>query len=269
VSSEHRTFDELAVGWALHALEPEDEAVFAAHLADCDRCARTVAETVEVMASLATDLPLAEPSAELRHRLSDAVRQTEQVRTGLSAGWSPAALGLPDFDDAEFPGPPAPPWHRALPTLLAAAALAVIVALGLWNVVLNESRQQAEATARDQTRILSSVLTPGQATIAPLANPAGHTVATVVARHHQVQVITHGLRVNNAAQSTYVVWGIRPDKAVALGTFDVVHTQIDLRTVGSSPIALADFPSYGISLERGRQAPSAPTDIVATGEVTS
>ena len=27
---DHEAFDELAVGWALHALEPEDEALFAA-----------------------------------------------------------------------------------------------------------------------------------------------------------------------------------------------------------------------------------------------
>ena len=37
---EHRSWDELAVGWALHALEPEDEALFAAHLASCARCGR-------------------------------------------------------------------------------------------------------------------------------------------------------------------------------------------------------------------------------------
>ena len=38
--ADHEVFDELAVGWALHALEPEDEAVFAQHLPGCERCAR-------------------------------------------------------------------------------------------------------------------------------------------------------------------------------------------------------------------------------------
>ena len=60
---EHEAFDELAVGWALHALEPEDEAAFTAHLAGCRQCAQTVAETAEVMAALATDLPAAEVRA--------------------------------------------------------------------------------------------------------------------------------------------------------------------------------------------------------------
>src|SRR3954468_21696155 len=80
---DHETWDELAVGWALHALEPEDEAVFARHLPDCTRCARTVAETVEVMAALATDLPAAEPSEELRQRLRAAVEETEQVQRAV------------------------------------------------------------------------------------------------------------------------------------------------------------------------------------------
>ena len=77
---DHEVFDELAVGWALHALEPEDEALFARHLPDCPRCARTVAETEEVMAAMATDLPPAEPSEDLRARLRAGVERTEQVR---------------------------------------------------------------------------------------------------------------------------------------------------------------------------------------------
>ena len=47
---DHREFDELAVGWALHALEPEDEDAFAVHLPGCARCAETVAEATELMA---------------------------------------------------------------------------------------------------------------------------------------------------------------------------------------------------------------------------
>src|SRR5207245_4370336 len=78
-AGDHEAFDELAVGCALHALEPEDEAVFALPLPDCARCARTVAETSDAMAALATDLPAAEPSPHLHDRLRRAVERTEQV----------------------------------------------------------------------------------------------------------------------------------------------------------------------------------------------
>ena len=89
-AGDHEGFDELAVGWALHALEPEDETLFARHLPDCARCARTVAETEEVMAALATDLPPAEPSEQLRSRLRAAVERTEQVHR------PPSPAALPD-----------------------------------------------------------------------------------------------------------------------------------------------------------------------------
>ena len=78
--------------------------MFAAHLPGCARCAETVAETREVMAAMATDLPSAEPSEELRHRLRAAVADTEQVHRPVTPVPSPAADpagGRPDgADDA-------------------------------------------------------------------------------------------------------------------------------------------------------------------------
>jgi hypothetical protein len=41
-------YRELAVGWALHALEPAEESLVIGHLADCPTCASNAAETEEV-----------------------------------------------------------------------------------------------------------------------------------------------------------------------------------------------------------------------------
>jgi hypothetical protein len=267
VTGDHEIYDELAVGWALHALEPEDETVFTAHLAGCDRCARTVAETVEVMAGLAGELSAREPSAALGTRLREAVERTEQQPPEPPP---PAATGFPGYDDEHVPvpEPPPPAWRRALPALFAVAAVAVILALGVWNVFLTDSRGQAEAAASTRGRILDQLLTPGRATIAPVRDDDGHRVAAIVVREGGMQIVTDGLEVNDADDSTYVVWGMGTDRPVPLGTFDVVHSQIDLRTVGSTGSGLDDYSAYGISLEPGRQAPDAPTDVVATGEVT-
>ncbi|HZE02395.1 MAG TPA: hypothetical protein VE155_11585, partial [Pseudonocardiaceae bacterium] len=60
---------ELAVGWALHALEPADESPVAAHLPDCPTCTSTAAETEEVGAALGLSVPEAIPSAELEQRV--------------------------------------------------------------------------------------------------------------------------------------------------------------------------------------------------------
>ena len=283
---EHETFDELAVGWALHALEPEDEELFAAHLPTCTRCRQTVAETAEVMGALAGDLPQADPPQRLRDRLRAAVEETEQLprpagdgeRTARPAPPAPevpapgrrSEAPLSGAHRAPLPlGPvdPRPGWRRVLPNALVAAAVAAILALGTWNVVLSSAREEAQATAAEQAQLVDALLTPGQATIAPLS-AAGTTVATVVARDDQVQVVTQGLAPNDVQDQTYVVWGTGAGSATPLGTFDVTSPQPALWTVGSGS-GLDGYTGYAVSLEPGRQAPTEPTVIVASGEVPS
>ncbi|MGY1747277.1 anti-sigma factor domain-containing protein [Blastococcus sp. SYSU D00695] len=293
----HEPFDELAVGWTLHALEPEDEVLFAAHLAGCPRCARTVAETSEVMGAMAADLPPAEPTQGLRDRLRAAVEETGQVpRPPASAGPSPVTPAGPPPEAPAGPPPAAPPergaaprhpagatgfpgyrpavpatggpgsrpaWRRVLPNALVAAAVAAVLALATWNVVLGDARDAAEADAAEQARVVRTLLEPGTATIAPLSGDGGQ-VATVVARDGQVQVVTQGLPVNDRRAETYVVWGIA-ESPIPLGTFDVVRSQTDVVTVGSAATGLDDYGAYAISLEPGREAPSSPTEVVASG----
>ncbi|PRY50622.1 anti-sigma-K factor rskA [Geodermatophilus tzadiensis] len=296
----HEIFDELAVGWALHALEPEDEAVFGAHLPGCPRCARTVAETSEVMAAMAGDLPPAEPSDDLRDRLRAAVERTEQLPPPPSAVGDAVAGAAVAGDGPSVPAAPAagrpggrrrtdpPPvatgfpghapaaaeaertaWRRVLPNALVAAAVAAILALGTWVVVLGAARDDARSLATEQAEVLESLLQPGRAAIAPVVDDDGAAVATVVARDGRLQVVTDGLTVNDSSDSTYVVWGVAGETPVPLGTFDVVSSQTDLRTVGSASTGLDDYEGYAISIEPGRQAPAEPSDVVASGQVTS
>jgi anti-sigma-K factor RskA len=264
MSADHQQFDELAVGWVLHALEPEDEAVFAAHLHTCERCAETVAETSDVMAAMAADLPAAEPSDELRSRLRAAVAETEQV----------PALQLRESapEPAAVPAPRAVPeparWRRALPMALAAAAVAAIAALGLWTVVLNTDRQELQDTVAAQSAVVEALSSPGRASIARLDDD-GEPVATVVVREDEVQVVTSGLSVNDADETSYVLWGIGGGAPVALGTFDVEQSQTAVQTVGSGQTGLDQYDAYGISLEPGQEAPAEPSAVVASGQVTS
>nr|WP_204331952.1 anti-sigma factor [Geodermatophilus sabuli] len=274
----------MAVGWALAALEPEDETLFAAHLPGCPRCRRTVAETTEVMGALASDPPVAAPPDRLRERLRAAVQETGQVPAAQEEPVRPAAeLAAPggrrrtDLPPAPEHRPPAPvvavppptPWRRVLPNALVAAGVAAILALGTWNVVLSSARDRAQAVAAQQAEIVNGLLTPGRATVAPLSGDDGAPLATVVARDGEVQVVNHGLSANSVDDQTYVVWGTTADAPVPLGTFDVISPQMGLRTVSSASSGLDDYTGYAISLEPGRQAPSTPTDVVASGEVTS
>jgi hypothetical protein len=164
---------------------------------------------------------------------------------------------------------PRPAWRRVLPTALVAAAVAAVLSLGAWNVIVTDDRDAARATAAEQSQMLHDLLAPGRAAIAPVAEN-GDTVATVVARDTQVQVVSTALAPNDSHDQVYVVWGM-VDGTVpqAIGTFDVVTSRMELQTVGSSATGLDRYPAYAISLEPGRQAPSSPTDIVGQGQVTS
>jgi hypothetical protein len=163
---------------------------------------------------------------------------------------------------------PQPNWRRVLPNALVAAAVAAILALGTWNVVLSSAREEAQATAAEQAQLVEALLTPGRATIAPMSAD-GTTVATVVARDDQVQVVSRGLAPNDVQDQTYVVWGISAGSATPLGTFDVTSPQPALWTVGSGASGLDGYTGYAVSLEPGRQAPPEPSEIVASGEVPS
>lgn len=251
--TDHRTYDELAVGFALHALQPEDEAAFSAHLPGCERCARTVAETFEVMATLATDDADAEPSAGLQDRLRAAALVTEQVGTAPAA---PSVLPLP------LPRRAVAPRRR---TMLLAAAAALIVGLGAGNVVLGVSLQHARTDAAQQQQLVGALLGKGSATLAALTGSSGRQVAAVVARDGRVQLVTDGLPANDKQDSVYVLWGMGQGAPVALDTFDVTGGRPELHAISSARAGAAGFPGYGISIERGRSAPPAPTDVVASG----
>ena len=264
-AKDHVLFDELAVGWALHALEPEDESIFAVHLGGCARCTQTVAETSEVMAAMAADLPVAEPSDALRSRLTAAVAETEQVPAPKRAERLPPPAPL----RAEVPAPRArPSVRRLVPAGLVAAAVAAIVGLAGWNVVLAHQQDELRSTVSAQTQVMDTLLTPGHQAIAALRDN-GKQLATVVAHDRRVDVVARALSVNDSARSTYVLWGMKGNTPVALGTFDVVHANLDVRHVDADQAGLDNYAVFGVSLEPGRRAPAAPTHMVAIGGVDS
>ena len=276
---DHEAFDALAVGWALHALEPEDETLFSRHLPDCTRCTRTVAETQEVMGAMAADLPAAEPSEGLRTRLREAVAQTEQVRrpaTPAGGGGHPAHVAAREADTDPGLRVPTPilagsratlPQRALLLTL--AAAVAGIVGLGIWNVALSSDRDRAAELAAEQRTVVEELLRPGAQVLAQMSDDDGRPLATLVSRDGDLQVVSQGLPVNDHDDQTYVLWGVGEDAPVALGTFDVDRSRLDVQAVVSPGTGAGSFSQYAVSLEPGRQPPPKPSEVVATGVVDS
>ncbi len=80
-------YRELAVGWALHALEPAEDSLVTGHVAGCLTCASIVAETEKIGAMLALSVPQEIPSVGLEQRILSA--------TGGSRAAPVVSLALP------------------------------------------------------------------------------------------------------------------------------------------------------------------------------
>lgn len=270
----HEELDELAVGWALKALEPDDESRFAKHILDCSRCNQTVQEAQEMTAAMAVSVPMEEPSDALRARILAAVAAEPRDAT------PPPPAQLPTRPAARVLSTAGRSHHavrrprgRAFVMargLVLAAALALVVGLGVWNLELRSGQADAQAVAARQSEVLEQLSDRGIYRIAPLETSSGEAVGTVVVHDGAAKVLSDGLPVNDVEQEIFVLWGMRSQLSpVALGTFDVVRSELDVRTVSSTSTGLDQYDGYAISREPGRQAPPAPTEMVATGTVGS
>ncbi|WP_433787552.1 anti-sigma factor domain-containing protein [Actinomycetospora sp. CA-101289] len=287
--------DALAVGWALHALDAEDEADFAAHLATCERCRQTVDETLETFGGIAEALEPAAPPPALRARLLDAVAQEaadsaaedEDDDVPVSGEvpptiWSSSPRRTRDDEreaSAPVPASGGSPRHasvvplrrrRATRWLAVAAAVVVLAAVGGLAVATQSLRSERDAAAAQAQRdavvvdVLRDAGTPG-VVHATLADPQGALVGVVVDDGSGPRVLTTGLGANGA-EEVYVLWGIADATPRPLGTFDVTEQAPSVRSVPSAAEA-APLAGYAVSLEPGRTAPASPTRVVASGQV--
>jgi len=257
----HTRYAELAAGHALNALEPEDEQEFLAHLEACELCEHDVVEHRTALAHLAYAPDAAEPPAAL----------LEGIRAGVIASGRPVS----------WPSEPEPPptslsadrdrradrtrMRRAGALTGIAAAAALIVSLGAWNVSLQNDRDQQLALG---DRLSAAVRELGRAETVPLTGTDGVVVAVALLYDDEMSLLVDGLEVNDAG-TTYVLWGksrsgdIRP-----VAAFDVTGEMFDLRERLQLADGVADVRTLMVTREPGRLAPPLPTQpVLASGTV--
>jgi anti-sigma-K factor RskA len=186
----HSEYEQLAAGYVLGALEPDDEHVFQRHLGGCSACESNVRELEAVVGELAYTVPPVEPPdtvwAGIRREIgSDAARR----RPGAGA-WGGGS--------------------RLLGRLAAAAAILLLVALSAWNLNLrdrNEAYRQRVAALEQATQLVNEP----NATLVALDDtpgPAGAR-ATVIASTQQDRGV---LIVENLPPlqrgRVYELWGV-------------------------------------------------------------
>jgi anti-sigma-K factor RskA len=290
---DHTDYEILAAGWALHALEPDDEERFVAHLAGCAACRRTTAELAETIGELAYAAPPVEPPAELRDRLRAAVAADEAQR-GSAPG--PDAPGGPPASAAPARGPEREPAaadgseadvvplrgrgrlrrpgggrERIAWIAAAAAAVVAVLALGGWNLSLRQEVDHQRRITAERDAMLEQVLQPGRRMAALSPQPgAGRPVAYVLSGGGKLEVATAGMAPNSAGRTSFWLWGIWDGRAPApLGRFVVDSRGMAMHTLGPVPPQMDTVRQFAVSIEPGTAKPARPSSIVAHGFVDS
>ncbi|HEY0814683.1 MAG TPA: anti-sigma factor [Pseudonocardia sp.] len=266
------TRTEQAVGWALHALEPDEEMDVELHVPTCPDCRAAVHDTEAVMTSLATAVEQVDPPARLRASILEAAAATPQVPLRrLEATPAPPPRHRASSAPAGGSAPARPSrggrrWSAPRRLVAAAAALAAVVViggLGARTIQLQQQLESANAQTVSTEDLVRQLARPG-VSHALLAKTDGTAVAAVVLAGGKRNLYTLGLG-PNANDHTYVLWGIKDPSSAPqpLGAFDVAPRDSGMQVVGAA--GEDAFGAYAISLEPGRTPPASPTDVIASG----
>ena len=260
----HERYEELAVGHALAALEPGEEQEFVQHLTGCALCERALAEHLDTLSHLAYDAdPVPLPSGIL-----------EGIRAGVRASGRPSSVDdlrvertkPVRLDDVRrrraLTGTPAR-WVGV------AAAAAMVLSLGVWNVSLQRQQSTTDQRAAALSSAVELLESPTTRRVA-LSDESGKAVAFAVL-HDQtlVSLVVDGLPANDAKDSVYVLWQTGDAGTRPVGTFDVHSGEVvvvrDMRLTAGMP-----YTAFAVTHEPGRTAPKAPGALpVANGSLSA
>jgi len=255
----HERYEELAAGHALGALEPEDEQAFLGHLHACARCERDLAEHQATLTHLAYAPDAAEPPDSL----------LESIRAGVLASGRGSRLGGPvvvPLEAARSRRRGATPLRRARMMTAVAAAAALVIGLGAWNVTLQSDRDAQDAWGDRVTAAVRELGKPGTDTV-PLT-VGTEVVALALVRGEELSLVVDGLKANDTSSTTYVLWGqsrlgdVRP-----VAAFDVTEEGLDVQMGLHLQARVADVTRFMVTHEKGRTAPPIPSPVLAWGDV--
>ena len=235
VNLTHADALDLAAGYVLGALDAEEEAAVRAHLETCREPHELFAEVGSVVPALAETIEPVEPPARLRDRILAAAAGELETRTRSAAQAPTSRLEAPQ-------AAPAPPRRAAPPPIpfptaaeraarqrtspltwaVRIAAVAAIVVLAGWNVVL---RGQLDAGQRYQAgvaAVLDVATRPGSETaILAAAGGDGPRGLAAIASDGSVTMAIRDLSPTQGTQ-VYEAWVIVGSGApVPIGGFTV------------------------------------------------
>jgi anti-sigma-K factor RskA len=245
----HTDFEQLAAGYVLGALEPDDENAFQRHLEGCSTCEASVRELEAVVGKLAYSATPVEPPPSLRAAIRREVAATARPRSARATG-AAAARDVPRLHRRR--------WTTTVVGRLAvAASIIALLAMGFWNLSLrdqNDRYQQRLAAFEQAGRLLND---PAARTVR-LSGSAGTATALVSSPQDKGYLIVEDLPALRAGR-VYEVWGI--PKGASLGQAVPAGVFRPSRGVALVPFELAITPtmSYGVTEEPAPAGSRSPT----------
>ncbi|HVX68782.1 MAG TPA: anti-sigma factor [Mycobacteriales bacterium] len=240
-SQAHETWEELAAGYALHALGADDERQFLDHLTGCPRCASALDDYELVGAQLGA---LAETE-------TDELPSWNRIR-GAIVEESPAEVVTLDQRRRT----------RSTRILAAAAAVVTVTAVGVagWEATHGGGPASTPAT----TALTACHQQVGCRTIR-LHAPDGKSPAAVIVNGDRAAVVSTSLT-SPPARRTYVLWQMPRDG----GPIPISEFRLTGRQTAFAPLSspYADTTAFAISLEAADVTPSQPTQVLAIGTTT-
>jgi anti-sigma-K factor RskA len=244
---------ELAAGYALHALEPDEEQTFASHLAGCAICRATLDEHSLVaaqLASLVDDAATAAPSwSRIRPALGDVVTLPEDARDEVARADNDVAVRR------------LRPRHTRL--LAAAAAVVGLVGVGFagWQLAgRSDTHSPSSAVAACRTG-------EGCHVVRLLADGSKVEAGDVLVQGGSASVVPTAMPALDSTH-VYVLWQLpRDGRPTPVTALQHVETSKASRSV-PLVIPYADTAGFAMSVEPADQVPTRPTKVVAMGAAT-
>ena len=248
-----KELEELYPAYVLNAVDNQDRQRIQAHLATCATCPRIVADYRPVADALAFSAPMVEPSADLKYRVLAATMPKRPTRSAPSL-ISQFSSVLADF----FRAP-----------VFAAVTLLLVIALGIWNVSLqNQIAQQSALTQQLQAdntrnRALVSMIAYAQSEPKVLTSTeaAPQAVGRLVAAPelNSLALIVYDMPSLDASR-VYQVWLIDPTGNRTSGGTFTVDERGRAWVLIRAPQALDHYQGIGITAEPtgGSPGPTGP-----------
>ena len=260
---------DLAAGFVLDALEPDEMDAVRAHLASCDDAHGEIAELASALPALAASAPVMEPSAGLGARIR-AAAAADLAADVPSAPASPSPLVAVPPAVAPAAVTPIPARRRPglLSSVLGIAAVLAIVVLGGWNVALQNQLSDAQAYEQSVAAVLEVGGQPGALTAVLTAEGGGGASGlAAVSAGGEVTLAMQSMAPTTGTQ-VYEAWMIAGEDApVALGGFQVDSSGTASFEGGGLPTDPGIVLALTLEPGPGATAPTGP--IVASGAATS